>query len=79
MSDPRCMTGGMVNAPRAPTRAEYDKLKPYEQGYVTYMRASWPGARLPKRNPYPKGSKKAAEWTRGTLAAVLDVVDTQED
>jgi len=52
-------------------------LSPYARGYMVYLC----GARddvpnVPnERNPYPQGSRKAAEWDRGQAAAARDAQD----
>jgi hypothetical protein len=61
------------------TREEYDALSPRQQGYVTYMRAEWPGAQIPKSNPYPSESPCHDEWQDGARAAYILVLDSDDD
>jgi hypothetical protein len=61
------------------TKAEYDKLKPYQQGYIHYMQEAHPGSELAGLpNPYSRDSKEHSQWDEGQMAAMLDVQD-QED
>lgn len=60
------------------TRAQYDALPPYEQGYATYMQAEHKGADLPKTNPYPANSREALQWERGSFQAMLAVQDEED-
>lgn len=60
------------------TREEYDTLAPRRQGYTTYMRAEWPGAQIPKRNPHPTGGRQAKQWDDGARAAYIDTLDCEE-
>jgi hypothetical protein len=61
-------------AARALTRAQYDKLTPFEKGYATYMQAEWNKA-VPKACEYEDGSKQRKEFERGEFAAVLEAQD----
>lgn len=59
------------------TPAEYARLSPQTQGYVTYMQAEHRGSRIPKKCPYPKGSKREEAWRAGEFAAVLEAQDSE--
>jgi hypothetical protein len=61
------------------TREEYDRLTPRQQGYTTYMRAEWPGARIPKTNPHPPRSEAHAEWDTGARRAYIEMLDADDD
>jgi hypothetical protein len=61
------------------TKAEYDKLTPFQQGYVIYMQAEWPGSELKGLDcHYPAGSKEDIQWHDGQLRATLSVMDSEE-
>ena len=67
----------MVDKERV-TKAFYDTLTPFEQGYTSYFQAHWPGAEIPKECPYQSDSQEAADFSRGESAAVLAVMDCEE-
>ncbi len=67
----------MVDTERV-TKAFYDTLTPFEQGFTTYYQAAWPGAEIPSECPYPAGSKEAADFAAGEQAAIIAVMDTEE-
>lgn len=58
-------------------RSEFDKLKPKQQGYTSYMEAAKPGSEIPKRCPYTLGSKEHQEWMAGEMQAVLHAQDDE--
>ena len=61
------------------TKAEYDKLPPYEQGFIQYWQGEQPGSELKRaRCHYPKESSERAEWDRGQLQATLAAQDGEE-
>lgn len=61
------------------TRADYDKLHPFAQGYVVYMQAEWPGSELKDcGNPYPLASDDHFEWAKGQALAVQHAQDSEE-
>lgn len=61
------------------TRAEWEKLSPFAQGYAIYMQEAHPGSELKGlTNPYPSGSTEAKEYDRGEFQATLDVQDGEE-
>lgn len=66
-----------MSSPNIPTRAEYDALTPYAQGYATYMYAEHQGADIPKTNPYSPDSREYKTWARGNFQAMLNVQDEE--
>lgn len=58
---------------------EYKKLSPYVQGYITYMKAEWPGWKIPKKNPHDPRTEDAIEWDRGAFEAYLVVLDSDDE
>lgn len=62
------------------TKALFAKLNPYQRGFIVY----WVGANddepnVPdETNPYPPGSRAAADWDRGQMAAILTAQDGEE-
>ena len=46
------------------TREEYDNLKPYQQGWITYCIANQEEA-IPRNCPYRFGGQKASDWWVG--------------
>ncbi len=62
------------------TKAEYNKLKPFDQGYVVYMQAEWPMSELKGLgNPYPRGSRQSKQWNAGGSAAMMSVLDGDDE
>jgi hypothetical protein len=62
------------------TKAEYDTLKPYTQGYAVYWEGSQPASELRGlANPYDDGTAAHAEWLRGYNAAALDAQEGDDD
>lgn len=59
------------------TKAEYDALTPYQQGYVCYMQACLLGSEIPDCCPYGKGTQEAEEWGRGSFAGILEAQDEE--
>lgn len=59
------------------TTAEYEKLTPKEQGFVTYMQAEW-NPSVPKQNFYVKGSPEHSQFEEGLQEAVLVAQDLEE-
>lgn len=61
------------------TRAEWEKLSPFRQGFALYMQGSWPTSELAGvKNPYDKTSDEWTEFRRGEQQAVLDAQDGEE-
>ena len=69
MSDPADANPG---GQRRLTRAEYNRLTPLQQGFVTYMQGAW-NPEVPNRNIYRLGSKQHREFTEGEQRAVMVV------
>lgn len=63
------------------TRAQFLRLGAYRRGYAVYMlgsRTDVPG--IPdESNPFPLGSRKWSEWALGQQAAMMAVIDCDED
>lgn len=61
------------------TLAEWQKMKPFEQGYVHYMQSAWPTSELASAdNPHAAGTKACAEFKRGEERAMLSAQDGEE-
>jgi DNA-directed RNA polymerase subunit RPC12/RpoP len=61
------------------TRAEWQTLPPFRQGYAMYMQASWPTSELADvKNPYAKDSSEWTAFRQGEQRAVLDAQDGEE-
>ena len=61
------------------TRAEYEMMTPYTQGYTWYWEGEQPGSELRGlTNPYAEGTAECAEWRRGASQAALDAQDGEE-
>ena len=61
------------------TMAEFEKMKPKQQGFVLYMQQAWPGSELRDiRNPYKKGTPENDEFLAGELRGVLAAQDSEE-
>ena len=68
----------MIEKVRLLTKSEYDEMTPFRQGYATYMQAEWPGAVIPKGNPYPVGSTDGEQWFRGNYQAMIETQDVDD-
>jgi hypothetical protein len=66
--------------PKLTTFAEYKKLTPREQGYVSYMQAEWPGSELKthQRNPYRRHTDDWAEFEAGQLVGMMEAQDSED-
>ena len=61
------------------TLAEWEKIPPYQQGYVAYMQSSWPGSELLGATcPYDLGTRERRQFYEGEQAAVLAAQDSEE-
>jgi len=60
------------------TKAEYERLPPWEQGYAVYWQAEQPGSELKdcQENPYPPGSRERQAWDDGAEAAMIHAQDS---
>jgi hypothetical protein len=55
------------------TRAEYDRVSPYTQGYAVYWEGNHPESELHGlTNPYAEGTAERDAWDRGHAAAAAD-------
>ncbi len=59
------------------TRAEYDAMSPYAQGYVSYCQAAW-NKDVPECCPHPADSPQQRDWNEGQHDACLDVQDEDD-
>ena len=59
------------------TRAVYDSLSPYNQGYASYMQAAW-NPEVPKKCPFKSDSQEAVQRADGQHAAYLAVLELEE-
>ena len=57
------------------TLERYDTFSAWDQGYVSYMEAAWPGSEIPDTNPYPVGSPEYDEWKLGRWAAYMETLE----
>jgi hypothetical protein len=57
------------------TRAFYDRLTPFEQGYASYFQAHWEGSEIPDKNPHPPGTTEHIKWNDGQRQAVVAATD----
>jgi hypothetical protein len=60
------------------SRAVYDTLTPYEQGYTSYFQSYWPKSEIPKMCHHPQDSEAAVQWRAGSKAAMIAVLDVEE-
>ena len=60
------------------SRAEYDRLNPFQQGLVTYMQGAW-NPSVPNANIYRKGSKQHRAFTEGEQRGVLIAQDSDDE
>ena len=72
----RCDQESNPGGQRRITRAEYDRLDPAQQGFVTYMQGAW-NPEVPNWNPYRLGSKQHREFTQGEQCAVIEAQDSE--
>lgn len=71
----RCIRCGW----RLVTRAEWQDLAPYYQGYASYAQGSWPTSELSHAsNPYEEGSAAWKKFRQGEHRAMLDAQDGEE-
>lgn len=62
------------------TREQFEALLPRQRGYVAYMlgsRSDCPGV-PDEANPYPRGSKEAAQWNAGQRAAEIEAQESDD-
>jgi hypothetical protein len=61
------------------TKAEWETMNPYSQGYVLYLQEELPGSELKGVPcPYDPHSKEEKEFSEGSFKAMLDVQDGEE-
>lgn len=60
------------------TPEAYNKMTPWQQGYVTYMEAAHPGSQIPKKCPYERGTKERERWDEGAQHTVLIAQDCDD-
>jgi hypothetical protein len=61
------------------TKAEWDGMDPFVQGYVVYMQGDLPGSELKRlRNPYQEGTNNHIKYNNGQAHAVLIAQDSEE-
>jgi hypothetical protein len=70
----------MMGDKKLKTLAEYRALKPFEQGYVAYMEAEWPGSELKGHdtNPHLHGTSEWKDWQAGQALGVQHAQDSEE-
>jgi len=61
------------------SRAEYDALNAFSQGYAVYWEGDQPGSELHGlTNPYAAGTPEHDEWNRGQVLATQNAQDSEE-
>lgn len=60
------------------TRAEYDRLTPFQQGLVTYLQGQW-NKNVPNWNFYRRDSKQHREFTEGEQRGVMITQDGDDE
>jgi hypothetical protein len=61
------------------TKAAYDALSPWRQGYMHYMQEAQPGSMLAGTgNPYAAGTREHESWNEGQMQACLVAQDSEE-
>ena len=61
------------------SRAEWQKLAPFRQGYIFYMQASWWTSELKDEgNPYAEGTPQWTAFREGEQRAMLSAQDGEE-
>lgn len=63
-----------------PTRAEWERAEPFEQGFMSYTYSAHPGSEIPneKECPHRPGTAAHADFQRGVHAAVICAQDSEE-
>lgn len=61
-----------------PTRADYDKAKPFAKGFMAYTFSEWPDSKIPKNNPFVRGTVEAERFADGVHAAMICAQDSEE-
>ncbi len=56
------------------SRAEFDSLTPYQQGYVSYIQGQW-NPDVPNSQVYRRDTEAGKEFERGSFAAMLLIQD----
>lgn len=66
--------------PKLYTLKEFRKLTPWQQGYVVYYQAEYPGSelKLHQHNPYTESTPAWEQFKQGGMAAMLEVQDGEE-
>ena len=60
------------------TRAEYNRLTPFQQGLITYLQGAW-NDNVPNANIYRRGSKQFREFTEGEQRGVQIAQDGDDE
>lgn len=61
------------------SREEWQKLPPFEQGFLLYMQSSWPTSPLKnQKNPHAKGTRAWTEFCDGETRAARAAQDGEE-
>ena len=60
------------------SRADYDALRPEQQGYVSYYQGAW-NKQVPDKPHYPLGSKQHAAWQCGRVEAAIEVQEGDDE
>lgn len=61
------------------SRDAWQKLSPFDQGFILYMQGAWPTSELADvTNPHAEGSREHAEFCRGEMSAMLEAQDGEE-
>ena len=63
-----------------PTRAEWERMTPMEQGFCSYMYGNLPGNDVPEewQCPYEVGTEKYRQFVEGSQRAALVAQDSED-
>lgn len=65
---------------KPPTRADYNKMTPFQQGFCSYFYSAWPDSEVPNEshNPYPVSTPAHEMFLMGVQKAVQIAQDSEE-
>jgi hypothetical protein len=59
------------------TLEEYESLDPFDKGYACYLQADWKQSKIPKVNPYKKGTLECDTFQKGSFCAMQEVQEIE--
>lgn len=74
----RATPSAILGGQRRFTRAEYDRLAPFQQGLITYMQGAW-NKDVQNSNIYRRGTKQYDEFTKGEQRGVQIAQDGDDE